>query len=420
MTKKLYRRFAAAIGMITLCLLLAPMVKAEAKEKEEVYTWGDYSYTIHINDQDDRYVVLKSYNGQEENIILPSIIDSMHVCSTPLEYKYPDKIKSITLSKYLDQYSAMGLNMRDDLKNLESIYVTKGHPRLKSIDGVICNKKGTELYCYPKERKDKEYKIPDTVIDLEYGVFCNNQYLQKIIMGKNLKTVHSFEYSNIQTVVLSDGVEGISDQAFIGCKKLKTVVMGKNVRWIGEEAFRDCVSLRSITFSPNLVKIHSWAFENCKSLNKTLTIPGTVYSIECYAFEGCPAKLKMPSYLTWQKSHQRYRAYVKVRNTKTGRTKSYSIASMEKLRPVYKTITLKKGQSKKLQVYAYKWHEKLGIVDTGILKYTSSNSKIARVTKHGNIKAYKKGKVTVKVDFRPQMKGYDNREKYCYVTIKVK
>lgn len=118
------------------------------------------------------------------------------------------------------------------------------------------------------------------------------------------------------------------------------------------------------------------------------------------------------------KKDQRYRAYVKVRNTKTGRTKSYSIASIERLRPVYKTITIKKGKSKKLQVYAYKWDKKLGIVDTGILKYTSSNSKIARVTKNGNIKAYKKGKVTVKVAFRPQM--FYNKKKYCYITIKVK
>lgn len=301
MTKKLYRRFTAVIGMIALCLLLSPVMKAEAKETEEVYTWGDYTYVIIDTFDREKAVFLKSYNGQEENIILPDIIDSMHVCSIPEEYKYPEKIKSITLAKYMGEYSVGNFSKRTDLQNLRNLYVKKGHPTLKSVDGVILNKKGTKLVSYPNTRRDKVYKIPDTVKEIDNGVFAYDQYLEKVIMGKNVQFVHSFENSNIQTVVLSDGVEAIYEQAFIGCKKLKTVVMGKNVRWIGEEAFKDCVSLKNITFSPNLINICSWAFQNCKSLNKTLTIPETVYSIESDAFKGCPAKLKMPAYMKWQK-----------------------------------------------------------------------------------------------------------------------
>lgn len=412
MMKKMSTRLTAVFGIMALFFMLMPMVRAEATEK--IDTWGDYTYHVLTETDGSKYIILDSYNGDEENLVIPEQINSIHVTYMPVSYKYPDKIKTITLSKNIKFANIARLN------HLEKIEVSEQNRYLKSLNGVLFNKKGTELIWYPIAKKESNYSIPNSVTELEIGVFANNQYLEKIITGKKLKIVEGFENSNIQTVVLSDSVEGISEQAFFGCKKLKTVIMGKNVRWIGEEAFKDCISLSNITFSSNLVKIYARAFENCKSLNKKLTIPATVYSIESDAFKRCPAKLKMSSYMKWQKNKQRYRAYVNVRNLKTGKTKSYSIASMEKLRPVYQTVTIKKGKSKKIQVYAYKDNKKLGIADTGILAYTSSNPKIAKVSKYGNVKAYKKGKVTIKVDFRPQMTGTDNRKKYCYITIKVK
>lgn len=424
MMKKMNIRLTTVLGIMVLFFMLTPMIKVEAKEK--VYTWGDYTYTIEKGYEDVKYVDLKDYNGQEENLVLPEEINSIPVWGLMDNYKYPDKIKTITFSKNTGAALEYA-NPFQELINLEAVYVPKENQSLESVDGVLFRKrrhlpreKGKEILCYPIAKKNSTYTIPDTVTYIEEGAFESGKYLKKVVIGKQVETVGEFENSNIQTVILSDGVKCIDEDAFRGCKKLRTVIMGKNVLWIDIYAFSDCVSLKNITLPKGLVKIHSDAFGNCKSLKGTLTIPESVYSIEREAFRNCPVKLKMPAYMRWQKSEKRYRASIRARDLKNGKIKYCSIMSVHKILPVDKMITIKKGHSKKLQVNIKRWDEKLRILDTNILKYTSSNPKIARVSKHGNIKAYKKGKVTIKVDFRAQTKGYDPRKKYCYVTIKVK
>lgn len=412
MMKKLYGRLTGVFGIMILFFLLMPIVKVEAKEK--VYTWGDYTYSIEVNSDGDKRVMLNEYNGQEENLIIPSTINSIKVKSLPKSYKYPDKIRTITMPQYI--YIVEGYEF-EKFVNLEAIQVPEGSEHIKSVDGVLYDRKGTKLICYPCAKKGTTYTVPEEVT-YAADALQNNRYLEKlIIQGKMQWWIGFAENSNIRTVIFSDEIREIDFEAFAGCKKLTTVVMGKNIKVIDSGAFMDCISLKKVLFPKGLTKIEAYAFKNCKSL-KEVKIPETVYYINQYAFEKCPAKISTPSYIV--KRHGIYRSRVPIQLYKTGKTKYYLLGAISKLAPVDKSISVKKGKSKKLQIIGYRHNKKKGIIDTSILQYTSSNPKIARVSKRGNIKAYQKGKVKVKIEFKPKLPRDSKEKRYCYVTLKVK
>lgn len=416
MLKKICRRLTTAVGILILCFILSPMIKVDAKVK--LHTWEDYTYWIETDAYGYKRIYLKSYNGTEENLVLPDTINYIKVRSIPYIYKHPDKIKTLTIPQYIYDVNIYGL---EHLKNLEKFYVKESNTQLIVKDGILFEKEKPRLICYPPAKPGSSYTITKEIMP-GTNSFQNNKYIKKLVIQAPSGVVSGLIMNgNVETVILPDDETEISIDAFAGCKKLKNVVMGKKVREISTYAFKDCVSLKKITLPEGLSRIGFCAFMNCKSL-KELRIPDSVYTIDYKAFKGCPAKIKAASYLKKKNSGDdtKYRAKIPIRHYKTGKTKSYLLGTMSFLRPEDKTITIKRGQSKKLHIVGYRYHIKKGIVDPSVLKYTSSDPKIARVSKHGNIKAYKKGAVKIKVDFRPQMPTDNGRKKYCYVTIKVK
>ena len=103
-------------------------------------------------------------------------------------------------------------------------------------------------------------------------------------------------YDVIKTVVVENGVTGISAGAFKGCTALESAVIGSGVTGIGTAAFGSCPALAGITVDEGNTVFYSEG--NClivkESKNliagcKNSLIPGDVESIGPSAFEGCSA-----------------------------------------------------------------------------------------------------------------------------------
>lgn len=108
----------------------------------------------------------------------------------------------------------------------------------------------------------------------------------------------------MQTLVISEGVEELGNQAIKGNQQLKTVKLPSTLMTIGESAFDRLSSLETVTF-PNgsqLQTISKNAFKECKKLetirfypdgvkvsNMQPTFPETVVAIGDYAFNSVPA-----------------------------------------------------------------------------------------------------------------------------------
>ena len=106
------------------------------------------------------------------------------------------------------------------------------------------------------------------------------------------------EIANVNS--LPEGVYGIADSAFYGCKKLVNVKIS-GVKYLCNSAFMSCSELMYVTFDGSLTSIGAYAFKDCKKLAKA-SLGTSLESIGDYAFSGCSAlkdkEISLPTTLT--------------------------------------------------------------------------------------------------------------------------
>lgn len=189
--------------------------------------------------------------------------------------------------------------------------------------------------------------------------------------------------------------------------KIKFAQKGHNSPYL---VIKQYTGSKTVTTIPSVIQstsvrvIAKDAFKNNKTL-KSIRISDRIYKIEKGAFSGCKAKIVKPSYLKKQKDGSyEAKAFVKI----PGRKKkvSYKASKVTKIKGT-RNVTVRKNKKKKIytSVY-YAGKRKTGFLDYSILKFTSSNKKVATVSKYGNIKGIKKGTATITVKLRTTGKGY--------------
>lgn len=113
--------------------------------------------------------------------------------------------------------------------------------------------------------------------------------------------------TEITELVIPDGVERISDCAFLGCKDISSIAIPNSVKEIGCYAFYGleklkkvdipygvtklngfsyCTNLTSVSIPNSVESIDNLAFSYCKALT-SIEIPNNVWLVSEYAFIGC-------------------------------------------------------------------------------------------------------------------------------------
>jgi hypothetical protein len=77
---------------------------------------------------------------------------------------------------------------------------------------------------------------------------------------------------NTKTIVISEGITGIDDYAFIGFQNVETLILPNSMKHIGKCAFFDLIKLKSIQGGKNVTQIDGGAFMDCKNL-KNISFP---------------------------------------------------------------------------------------------------------------------------------------------------
>lgn len=106
-------------------------------------------------------------------------------------FAYCDNLKTITLGSGISEIdgSAFAASYA-----LEHINVASGNSNYSSEEGVLFNKDKTELIVYPYAKKAEQYNIPESVEIIKSGVFDYSKNLKKLFIGKNIKTIESYNY----------------------------------------------------------------------------------------------------------------------------------------------------------------------------------------------------------------------------------
>ena len=155
---------------------------------------------------------------------------------------------------------------------LENITVGKDNQYFVNDEyGVLFNKDKTILMQYPIGNPRESYTIPDSVVTIGENAFENCNYLTKVVIGINTKTISAGAFdssTNLKKIVFSDSVTRIERWAFGDCGELETVVIGSGVTYIGEFAFGDCTNLKSIVIPDSVITIDDYAFDGCDKLQE--------------------------------------------------------------------------------------------------------------------------------------------------------
>ncbi|MBQ2923049.1 MAG: leucine-rich repeat domain-containing protein [Tyzzerella sp.] len=105
-----------------------------------------------------------------------------------------------------------------NIPNLEEIVIDENSPAGKLIDGVLFSKDGKRLICCPAARTG-EYTVPEGVE----------------IIGEN-----GFDHSNLEKIILPDGLKEIENDVFFVGYDIKEVYIPATVQKIGTGIFDCC------------------------------------------------------------------------------------------------------------------------------------------------------------------------------------
>lgn len=204
----------------------------------------------------------------------------------------------------LSSASEIGEGAFKDCKNLEVVDLS---------NNSVLEKIGNYAF---KNTKIKQIIIPDSVIDLGYGIFEGTQ-IEKIQMNvlsankikdlfgdsqipygltlvlRGSGTITSFMFDDcygLEEIVL-DGEINLEQRAFKNLSSLKRCTLPNTITEIPKSAFFGCKSLDYIVL-PNIVSLGSYAFYDCYNLKNIRStsglnyLPPTLKTIEHHAFSG--------------------------------------------------------------------------------------------------------------------------------------
>lgn len=173
--------------------------------------------------------------------------------------------------------------------------------------------------------------IPEGVALIPDGAFSGMTALREVVIPSSVTTISSnvFRYcSSLKIVTIPSSVVNITDDSgygggaqFDGCTNLETVVVAEGVKTITASMFSLCANLKSVTLPSSVTKISKYAFDGCKNLTTielpaglktlneaafrysglmTITIPNGVKIIQGRTFEECLdlRSIQLPASLT--------------------------------------------------------------------------------------------------------------------------
>ncbi len=136
-----------------------------------------------------------------------------------------------------------------------------------------------------------EIEIPEGVENIGICAF-NECSFKTVTLPKSLTTICAGAFGdneNLKSVTFLGGnnlvicPKGSSSSPFKGCTNLETVILGEGVTELGNSAFAGLPALKSINIPATVTTIGNYAFNECAALEE-IEVPASVETIGDYAF----------------------------------------------------------------------------------------------------------------------------------------
>lgn len=225
-------------------------------------------------------------------------------------FRYCDAAKTISLGNSLSEigeYAFCGCNSITEITipanvstigdqafcttNLENIDVANENQYYTSSNGILFNKKMTELVCCPVAKGYESYSIPSSVEKIGSYAVYNNSSLKNVTIPSSVTEIgkNAFEYcEKLQSITIPDSVTSVGEKAFYHCNSLQEAYVGSGIEVLPFDIFGNCTGLKTVELSEGLKTLSRYAFVWCRSL-ESITIPDNVETIGSEAFWCCLA-----------------------------------------------------------------------------------------------------------------------------------
>ena len=91
---------------------------------------------------------------------------------------------------------------------------------------------------------------------------------------------------NVQQLVVTSGVTGIGDYAFLDCRNMASITLPEGLTQIGAYAFQNCNALTTVNIPDGVTSIGDGAFAGCVGLT-SINIPNGVTTLNSILFHNC-------------------------------------------------------------------------------------------------------------------------------------
>ena len=119
--------------------------------------------------------------------------------------------------------------------------------------------------------------------------FLNCSQLESVVIPDGLFVIGASAFencSNLKNINFPDSIYTIEQRAFSNCMLFESLNLPKNLTEIGDYAFNYCINLKNVVFNDNIESVGRGAFLRCKNLKK-VTMSDSVKSLAESVFEDC-------------------------------------------------------------------------------------------------------------------------------------
>ena len=136
--------------------------------------------------------------------------------------------------------------------------------------------------------------IPSSVIGMGGGVFSPSGIKRATFPGSmDYVPKNTFRESELESLVIQEGVTNIKESAFNTCRSLASVSLPSSLIVIERDAFYGCRSLQGLTIPENVTSIEARAFAGCSALTDLIVKAVTPPTLASSAFAGMPGNVNI-------------------------------------------------------------------------------------------------------------------------------
>ena len=241
---------------------------------------------------------LVHYDGDDTELVLPDYCDDETYSVT--DHAFRDCVfTSLTIGAGVEYLYPVDLAWREDLAE---IIVDEYNEYYSSVDGVLFDRYGETLICYPSAKEDTTYTIPEGVTRLSMQAFHAALNLTEVTIGSDVEYIGYSVFSDCDNMLSFNvdednlfycSVDGVlfdkemTELLFypVG-REATTYVIPETVTQLAQSAFENNPYLTQIEIPEGVTEIESYAFRDCGNLTG-VSIADTVTYIGTQSFMGC-------------------------------------------------------------------------------------------------------------------------------------